>query len=128
MKNTRSSFALASLLIFPSLTFAADNFSTEIDAQIGYLLIEGDSNLDNALVYGARFGNYINENVSIELSLLGGESDIEATDRDADLLLPTAEAQYHFGEYQVKKFRPYLAGGAGFLQSNRDRLVDQNHI
>jgi OOP family OmpA-OmpF porin len=120
-----SPFVAATLFVSPLIAGLTD--PTELGVQAGYLLIEGDSNLKNAVVYGARFGSYLNDHTSLELSVLAGESDIRHSDRTADLLLPTVEGLYYLGQAQ-SPWRPYLAGGAGFLQANRDRLIDHNHI
>jgi OOP family OmpA-OmpF porin len=126
VKKTFISFWFLSLIsVVTAPLLAGLNDPTELGVQAGYLMIEGDSNLKDAPVYGARFGSYLTDRSSIELSILAGQSDIRGGDRTADLLLPTLEGQYHFGDGQ---WRPYLAAGGGFLQANRDRRVDKNHI
>ncbi len=119
-------FAVFSVVgLFVSPLFAGLTDPTELGVQVGYLVIEGDSNLKSAFVYGGRFGTYLTDHTSLEFSLLTGQSDIRGTNKSADLLLPTLEGFYYFGQDQ---WRPYLGGGAGVLQANRDRTVDRNQI
>ncbi|MCG3206052.1 MAG: Outer membrane porin F [Elusimicrobia bacterium] len=104
---------------------ANPKFPVTVGPQIGYMVIEGDSDVESDLVYGARFGTFLTKDLAAELVVLGGKSDIENTNKSADLLLPHVELQKHYGN---SVWTPYLAAGLGYLQVNRDRQINENEI
>lgn len=119
-------FLLICLALFISSRVGAElKNPAEVGPQIGYLMIEGDSNVESDGVYGARIGTYFYREVAAELSVMAGQASVRNTNKTADIFFPSIELQKYFGHF---KWKPFIAGGLGYLQVNRDRRVAKNEI
>ncbi len=90
----------------------------ELGIQGGGILVEGNSALDDHGVFGGRVGYGLTEKLGLEAAILAGETEVRQqsgdgttnSDQDADVIIPTAEILYHFGQSSI---RPFLAAGVG---------------
>lgn len=99
---------------------------SEIGFMGGGIFFEGDLDLDEDWVYGVRIAHYVTQNIALQASVLGGETEIRGVpNNDADILIPMLEGVYHFG---ASAWRPYVSLGVGALQVNRDRRVRDNDV
>jgi len=98
--------------------------TTELGIQGGGIFFEGDGNLNEDWMYGARIGQFFTNNIVGELNLLAGRTEVEHTDNKVDLLLPLAEVQYVFGSGNL---RPFVAAGAGVLNINPERYINREN-
>ncbi|MDD2942401.1 MAG: OmpA family protein [bacterium] len=118
MWKTGTSMALAFSFLFTIAASgnAEDRYKhrIELGAQIGGLEVEGDSKMDTPSIFsGGRAGYYLMNELEVEVAVLSGKGDIKDNNRNANLLLPTAEVQYYlFGN---SRLRPFIAAGIGVL-------------
>ena len=93
------------------------NEASEIGVKAGAFFFEGDGDLDEDAVFGGQFSRYLSEDVSVEVSLLVGQTEIDHSRKKADLFLPSFEVHRHFTRSAI---RPFLALGVGAIDVKRD--------
>lgn len=87
-----------------------------LDAQAGYFIFEGDDDLKDAPVYGGRFGQYLTNNIGVDVGLLRGRSDVKKNKFSSSFFVGSVEPQYHFGQGRL---RPYLSAGVAVINAER---------
>jgi len=92
---------------------AVSKGTNELSVLGGVRIFEGDANLDPGLIYGLRFGHFLADRFSAELSVIAGEAQGQTSGTDFNVLYPAASVSYHFLRY--KKFLPFFQIGAGAM-------------
>ena len=87
---------------------AAGNF--EVSPFVGYYWFDNETDYDDDLTWGARFGYLYNDNLEAELAVAVVDSEL-GSGKDADLLQLQIDALYNFTG--MGKLVPYAAAGIG---------------
>lgn len=89
----------------------ADSEGTfELGGQIGLMMFDASSGIENGLVAGARLGYFFTNDLEAEALILTGSFDLDdsVSEGDADVVMPALEATYHLSEGPL---RPFVSGG-----------------
>ncbi|MCX5783647.1 MAG: OmpA family protein [Elusimicrobia bacterium] len=123
MKNkivaTLSAIMLCVALTMPAMSEFKG--ASELSISGGAMVFEGGTNMDAALMYGARLGYFFTEKFSGELSAFYGQSETGGV--DVETLYPAGAFSYHFGS---GKLLPFLQAGAGVLRFKADGASAQS--
>ncbi|MFN0117050.1 MAG: OmpA family protein [Elusimicrobiota bacterium] len=118
-----------SIIAYMSLVLAASSIGysdasyqgkTELGFQAGGVFFEGNHGLDEDGIVGGRIGHYLTENWAVEASVVGEDTEIKNSPFKADVLIPTGEIQYHFGQSCL---RPFFAIAGGAIQTNPEEMA-----
>lgn len=104
--------ALLLLVVFGyGKAFAADLAGKfEVSPFVGYYWFDNETDYDDDIVWGARFGYHYNDNLEAEVALAAVASEL-GSGQDADLLQGQMDGLYNFSG--LGKLVPYVAAGIG---------------
>lgn len=105
--------------------FAADLAGKfEVSPFVGYYWFDSETNYDDDLVWGGRFGYLYNDNFEAEVALAAVSSEL-GSGRDADLLQVQMDALYNFSG--LGKLVPYVAAGAGLAHYDPESVSAEEY-
>ena len=111
----------------PGAASAQDNTGrVELGGQIGSMIFQNDAKFDPAHFFsGGRLGYHFTNELEAEAGIIAGSADLQDSDSNVDLRVPTAEVLYHVGEMQL---RPFFAGGIGAMTGDGPEDSGSTHV
>lgn len=98
--------------------------SFEISPFVGFHWFDNETDYDDDLVWGGRFGYLYNDNLEAELALAAVSSEL-GSGQDADLLQLQVDALYNFSD--MGKLVPYVAAGIGVANYDPESVSAQEY-